>query len=122
MKQELTFPRVSFFFGQELRLADFEFEKVLGKGSFGQVGLYRHRTSGKEYAIKKIQLNKTQKITRGELEAMTKKEIEILYKLDNEHIIKLLDHFEDENSVYLITEFIEGVPGEGHRPTSTRSH
>lgn len=40
---------------------------------------------------------------------MTKKEIQILYKLDNEHIIKLLDHFEDENSVYLITEFVEGV-------------
>jgi serine/threonine protein kinase len=37
---------------------------------------------------------------------MIKKEIEILYKLDNEHIIKLLDHFADPNTVYLITEFV----------------
>lgn len=40
---------------------------------------------------------------------MTKKEIEILYKLENPHIIRLLDHFEDDHAVYLITEFVEGV-------------
>lgn len=73
MKKELAFPRVSYFFGDGLKLADFEFVRTLGKGSYGHVGLYRHRASQRDYAIKKIQLSKPLKISRQDLETMTKK-------------------------------------------------
>ena len=36
----------------------FEHIEKLGKGTFGQVELYRYRPSGSEYAIKRIQLVK----------------------------------------------------------------
>ena len=51
---ELKFPRVTEFFGESFSLADFQLINKLGKGTFGQVSLYRHNVSGKEYAIKRI--------------------------------------------------------------------
>lgn len=52
------FPRVTEFFGRSLSLDDFEMIRKLGKGTFGYVSLYRHIATGKEYAIKRIQLVK----------------------------------------------------------------
>lgn len=42
------------------------------------------------------------------------REIDLLYKLNSPYLIKMLDHFEDENFegpsyVYLVMEFIDGV-------------
>ena len=31
-----------------------------------------------------------------------------MYKLKSDHIVKLEDHFEDEDKVYLVMEYLEG--------------
>ncbi len=36
------------------------------------------------------------------------REIDIMYKLDNPHIIKLHNHFEDDHKVYLLLEYASG--------------
>lgn len=36
------------------------------------------------------------------------REISILYSVSSPYIIKLLDHFEEVQNVYLITEYIDG--------------
>ena len=36
-----------------------------------------------------------------------KTEVKIMYSLNNPHIIKLYNHFEDEISIYLVLEFAE---------------
>jgi len=36
-------------------------------------------------------------------------EIKIMYKLNHENIVKLYNHFEDSQFVYLIMELTEGV-------------
>lgn len=64
MNKKLVFPRVEKYFGDHLSLNNFKKISTLGQGSFGEVNLYTHIQSGKEYAIKKIQLNKEVKISR----------------------------------------------------------
>jgi len=36
-------------------------------------------------------------------------EIKIMYSLNHPYIIKLYNHFEEENSIFLIIEFATGV-------------
>lgn len=38
-----------------------------------------------------------------------KTEIKIMYSLQHEHIIKLFNHFEDDEHIYLIIEYASGV-------------
>lgn len=33
-----------------------------------------------------------------------------MYALDSEFIVKLYDHFETATAIYLVLEFVEGVP------------
>jgi len=53
--KSFKFPRISFFFEEKnLSLKNFSEIKKLGKGTFGQVGLYLHNSTQKPYAIKRI--------------------------------------------------------------------
>ena len=74
----------------------------VGVGGFGRVYKVRHKVSKNVYAIKVV--NK-QKILENELITQMKLEIMIMYKLDHEHIIKLYNHFEDDDNFYLIMQF-----------------
>jgi serine/threonine protein kinase len=62
----------------------------------------RHKTSKNVYAIKVI--NKA-KIIEHDLVEQIKLEVEIMYKLDHNNIVKLHNHYEDDESFYLILEF-----------------
>ena len=62
----------------------------------------RHKHSKNIYAIKVI--NKA-KIIEHDLIEQIKLEVEIMYKLDNKYIVKLFNHYEDDDSFYLILEF-----------------
>jgi len=74
----------------------------IGAGGFGRVYKVRHKVSKIVYAIKVI--NK-QKILENELIEQMKLEVRIMYKLNHKNIIKLYDHFEDDESFYLVLEF-----------------
>ena len=77
-------------------------DKPVGKGGFGQVWKVRHRENNKIYAIKVI--SKTTILESGMVSQMNR-EIEIMYRLHHPHIIKLINHFEDEDNIYLIMDF-----------------
>ena len=47
-------------------------------------------------------------ILKHEIADAIKQEIEIMYKLKNDHIVRLEDHFEDDEKVYLVMEYISG--------------
>jgi serine/threonine protein kinase len=74
-------------------------DKALGKGGFGHVWKVRHKVTGKIYAIKVI--NKDY-IRKENMVDQINREIEILYKVDHPHIIKLYNHYEDDDNFYLI--------------------
>ena len=95
--------------GQEGEYTTKDFEslsrKAIGVGAFASVYLVRHKTTKLQYAIKAIK--KTLIKEHGLLEDI-QREIEIMYALENEHIIKLHNHFEDDYKVYLLLEYASG--------------
>lgn len=103
IKNRLLFlsPTVKEGLERECNKDDFEAldDKALGKGGFGHVWKVRHKVTQKIYAIKVI--NKDY-IKKENMTEQINREVEIMYKTDNPYIIKLYNHYEDEDNFYLI--------------------
>ena len=87
----------------EIKRNDFTFEKKLGEGAFGEVWKVIHKASKKVYAMKQVLKEKVSRML-----PQFKREVYIMYNLNHPHIIKILNHFEDEKSFYLLMEFADG--------------
>ncbi len=83
-------------------IREFKVERMLGKGSYGEV--YLARSSGKVVAIKKLS-----KFAKGLSRDDIEKEIDAGKKLNHKNIVKYFESFEDEEHVYIIMELIEGT-------------
>ena len=109
LKEERLFPlSPSVLAGQEERKSkDFELlvKKPIGTGAFAEVYSVRHKKTKVHYAIK---LMKKKIILKHEIADAIRQEIEIMYKLKNDHIVRLEDHFEDDEKVYLVMEYVSG--------------
>jgi calcium-dependent protein kinase len=70
----------------------------------GAVSVVRHRSTGQQYALKTIQLNRISDQFIKEL----RNEIEILRRLDHPHIVRAFDVFESKRRVFLILELCTG--------------
>ena len=107
VKERLIFlsPTVQGKLEREANTKDFDIMSGLGAGAFGRVFKVRHAKSKTIFAIKQIskKLIKSQNMIN-----QIKNEIRIMYNLDHENIIKLYNHFEEEEYIYLIIEFAEG--------------
>jgi len=89
---------------EECKKEDFESlsSSNIGVGGFGKVYKVWHKKSKNIYAIKVI--NKA-KIIENNLIDQIKLEVKIMYQLNHEHIVKLYNHFEDDDNFYLILQF-----------------
>jgi len=76
--------------------------KELGHGHYGVVRKCMDRKTEKWYAIKSIRKSKVSKIE------VLKREIEILKEVDHPNIIRLIDVYEDQKYLHLITELCSG--------------
>lgn len=88
---------------EEIKKADFDFEKKLGDGAFGNVWKVQHRLTKEPYALKQVAKEKVVK-----MQAQFCREVYIMYNLNHANIAKLYNHFEDEKYFYLIMEMCEG--------------
>lgn len=97
-------PTVKECIEREANKTDFyrEGDKPIGKGGFGEVWKVVHKSTNKVYCIKVI--SKRSIIEQKMVDQMNR-EIEIMYKLNHPHIIKLINHFEDDDSFYLVMNF-----------------
>jgi calcium-dependent protein kinase len=86
----------------------------IGHGHYGVVRKCQNRVTKEMFAIKTIRKAKV-----GRLEVL-KREIEILRKMDHPNIIRLVDVFEDDKYLHLVTELCTG--GEVHRVTKYCIH
>ena len=77
-------------------------DSYIGKGAFGEVWKVSHKTTGKIYVIKVIDKSSIKGLR---LIDQINREIEIMYKLNHPHIIKLINHFEDNEKIYLIMPY-----------------
>ena len=83
----------------------YEMKEVIGKGKFGVVNLGIHKKTGQQVAIKI--LNK-ENIKTLEDKELVRIEIGILKLCHHPNIVRLLDHLENNDYIYIITEYIEG--------------
>ena len=84
----------------------YELEKLLGKGSMGEVWRARHATLEDSYAVKLIDVQRVPDAAgRFQLEA------HIAAKLSKKtrHIVSVTDHGEDDQLAYLVMQLLEGM-------------
>ena len=83
----------------------YELKEVIGKGKFGVVNLGIHKKTQKQVAIKIINKDSIKTL---EDKALVKIEIDILKLCHHQNIVRLLDHLENLDYIYIIMEYIEG--------------
>ena len=83
----------------------YEIKEVIGKGKFGVVNLGIHRKTGQQVAIKILNKENIKTLEDKELVQI---EIGILKLCHHPNIVRLLDHLENMDYIYIVTEYIEG--------------
>lgn len=100
----------------------YRIEKQIGSGGFGNTYVVLHQGMGvrralKEFFMKEINLRDGSNVTvsipgkKSTFEAQRskfKKEAQRLRKIDNPHIVKVHDLFEENGTVYYVMDFIDG--------------
>lgn len=85
-------------------MEDYHILECIGEGSFGRV--YKGR---KKYTFEIVAMKFISKLGRSEKELMTlRREIEIMQGLKHPNIITLLDSFDTDNEVCVVTDFADG--------------
>ena len=96
-------------FQMPISVNDFDILETLGKGAHSVVSKVRYKKTGNIYAIKTLD----QKIFQNNEKRIDfLREKEILYELtqkNHPHIVKLYADFQDDNYIYLVFEYIEGI-------------
>ena len=83
----------------------YEMKEVIGKGKFGVVNLGIHKKTGQQVAIKILNKENIRTLEDKELVQI---EIGILKLCHHPNIVRLLDHLENNDYIYIVTEYIEG--------------
>ncbi|CAD8193869.1 unnamed protein product [Paramecium octaurelia] len=89
------------------RLGDYQFDTkyLLGEGAFGKVYRGSKVTTNQDVAIKKIDssmINKDKYLTDA-----LNQEVQIMKQLDHPNIVKFIDKFNTDLSIYIVTEYCE---------------
>ncbi|CAK0797115.1 unnamed protein product, partial [Prorocentrum cordatum] len=117
-------PRVSAIFAGAMLESDSAFvsyqERRLGSGSFGEVFKAKVASSGLLVAVKRV-LKQRESVMKefpcGNMRVGTTSstsrvacsgEYMILQGLSHPHVLQVIGHFEDENSLYVVSEFLSG--------------
>ena len=77
---------------------------MLGQGGYGKVYLATHKLTGVERAVKRIK----KKLLDQEHQKQILCEFESLKKLDHPNLVKLIEHYEDKENIYLVQEYLSG--------------
>lgn len=83
----------------------YELKEVIGKGKFGTVNLGIHKKTQQQVAVKIINKDNLKNDEDKELVLI---EIGILKLCHHPNIVRLLDHLENENYIFIVMEYIEG--------------
>ena len=99
-------------------------EKVLGIGGFGITYYVRHKELGNHYAIKEffisgkcvreydrntVMLQDIEAAKYSKMKDRFADEARTLVSLDNPHVVRVFDIFDENNTSYIVMEFVEGT-------------
>ncbi|XP_030606075.1 serine/threonine-protein kinase Sgk2b [Archocentrus centrarchus] len=90
----------------QTRPSDFDYLKVIGKGSFGKVLLARHRKQGRYYAVKVLQ--KQMIVKRKEQRHVMIERSVLLKGLQHPFLVGLHFSFQTSNTLYFVLDYVNG--------------
>ena len=90
---------------QGTRIGQYELQRVLGRGAFGEVWLAQDHRLGRQVAIKQL---KAQVLGDPDVLRRFDSEAEYLLKINEPHVVRVLDRIEIEGAPALVTEYMEG--------------
>ena len=122
-----------------LQSGKYKIVRILGQGGFGITYLAIQVSANRQVAIKELFLNgvneragNTIRVSNSVNDSLfekqkekCKKEAKRIMSLDNEHIVKVYDLFEENNTVYYVMDYLEGeslaskMKREGHPLTES---
>ena len=76
----------------------------IGKGSFGEVFLVEHQATREQYALKQM----TREKEGSETKKLQDSEWRLMSAIQCPFVVKLFDHWEDEDKVFLLMEYLPG--------------
>ncbi|KAI8495889.1 PREDICTED: serine/threonine-protein kinase Sgk3-like isoform X2 [Branchiostoma belcheri] len=88
------------------RPSDFDFLKVIGKGSFGKVLLARHKTDSNFYAVKVLQKKVIMK--RNEAKHIMAERNVLLKNLKHPFLVGLHYSFQTPDKLYFVLDYVNG--------------
>lgn len=88
------------------RPSDFEFLKVIGKGSFGKVLLAKHKQEQKIYAVKVLQ--KSQIVRRNEVKHIMAERNVLLKSVQHPFLVGLHYSFQTQDKLYFVLDYVNG--------------
>ena len=89
-----------------VRPSDFEFLKVIGKGSFGKVLLARHRTEQQVFAVKVLQ--KVAIMKRNEAKHIMSERNVLLKNVQHPFLVGLHYSFQTADKLYFVLDYVNG--------------
>lgn len=88
-----------------IRFKDLVKFRILGVGTFGKVWLVSHKRTGTPYALK--MLNKREIIGHHQVEGVIR-EKNIMSSIEHPFVVNLVTTFQDERSLYMLIELVQG--------------
>jgi protein kinase A len=90
---------------KSIRFKDLVKFRILGVGTFGKVWLVSHKRTGTAYALK--QLSKREIIGHHQVDGVIR-EKNIMASLDHPFVVNLVSTFQDERSLFMLIELVQG--------------
>jgi serine/threonine protein kinase len=85
-----------------IQVKGYKTERAIGAGSFGQVFLVEHKSSTVQFALKKIK-------KQHQSPKAIQQEVDAGKLLNHPNIVKVREHFEDDEYAYIVTDFVPGT-------------
>ena len=89
------------------KILNYEIKKLLGEGGMGNVYLAEHTQLGRKVAIKSLH---QQLVKNDGLRMRFKNEAATMAHLQHPKIVALYDYVEEEDGLFLVMEYVEGLP------------
>lgn len=89
-----------------IEFKDLEALRVLGRGTFGVVKMVQHRKWKTTYALKILQKDQ---IVKFKQQKNIMNEKNVMMKSRHPFILKLYKTFKDDDCLYMLLEFIQGI-------------
>ncbi|KAJ6251475.1 protein kinase [Anaeramoeba flamelloides] len=86
-------------------IGNYELSKIIGETRLGKVRIGKHKLTNRKVVIKILEKKKV-KLENGGIERL-QREMKILSLVEHPNIVQLLEILQDQNSWYIITEYLE---------------